>query len=151
MAKDPNLKKSMESVESENSFEMDIPYVTELLKIAWGIIFVIMAITGVYMSVLLIIDYLQFSSFDVIYSKVVPSFTLPAITVCNLNPINATAVEEDNPELLELYYTFSEGHKKLKDDDTDEEDHSSLDDSLLYFAYTRYNYSSIDVIWKKIN
>ena len=88
MAKDPNLKKSMESVESENSFEIDIPYVTELLKdkhkilkTAWGVIFVMMAITGVYMFVLLIIDYLQFSSFDVIYSKVVPNFTLPAITI----------------------------------------------------------------------
>ena len=121
----------------KKSVDIDLPYLVELFKprhtivrVAWIIVFLAMIVLGVYLIILLIQDYLEYSSFNLISVLNVKNFTLPAITICNLSPMNATAVKENNPGLLELYYSLASAYKKLNG--SSDTDFTSLNNQRMF-------------------
>ena len=67
---------------------------TRVWKIFWVIAGILMLAFSIWLVTLLIQDYLTYSSYNLYYSSLSSSYTLPAITICNLNLLDRTRLEK---------------------------------------------------------
>eukprot|EP00116_Pleurobrachia_bachei_P001387 sb/3461649/ len=69
---------------------------TRLWKAFWVVAGILMLGFSIWLVTLLIQDYLTYSSYNLYYSTLSSSYTLPAITICNLNLLDRTRLEKQH-------------------------------------------------------
>ena len=72
-----------------------ISYKHIIPKLIWTVLGLLMLALGVWCAVELVQDYFSFPSYTELSSEFVNEYHLPAITICNVNLLNRTKMEED--------------------------------------------------------
>ncbi|KAL5268637.1 hypothetical protein ACHWQZ_G002476 [Mnemiopsis leidyi] len=84
-----------------------------LPKLIWTVLFSGMLTLGIYCSIELVRDYMDYPSYTEISSQFTTEFHFPAITICNINRLNRTLMEEStigntNTNVYDLYSELME-------------------------------------------
>ncbi|XP_063683632.1 amiloride-sensitive sodium channel subunit alpha-like [Bolinopsis microptera] len=99
-----------------------------LPKLIWSIVGLLMLVLGVYCAVELVRDYLSYPSYTEISSQFSDEYYLPAISICNINLINRTKMEntsagvKNSPDMTVyyLYQALMDQYEVRSDSDTEE-------------------------------
>ena len=107
----------------------------------WFVLFLGMAAICFYISYLLLSHFFQYESYNLEFSQLANSYTLPAITICNLNILNYTEMiekgKETNQDIYGEYKTWNANVGKRDPNSTEEKDENStwIGNEEMYTKY----------------
>ena len=124
-------------------------YLEEVLKdnrtkrgrTTWFLLFLGMTAICFYISYLLLSHFFQYESYNLEFSQLANSYTLPAITICNLNILNYTEMiekgKESNQDIYGEWKTWAANVGKRDPNSTEEKDEDStwLGNEEMYTLY----------------
>lgn len=130
-----------------NSF---LNYVSPLPRLIWAVLGMVMLAIALYITVLLVSDYRSYPSYTKVATQSANEFYLPAITICNMNILNKTAMEEKQVEgtqysVYELYQHLMDSYQERGADIEDNVPFEKLDDMDLYRNYKWNIRSTLDM------